>query len=71
MTFAMQQKVMRQLEALKHLQVKPGTGLDAAFLHLYGLNRGDAAYILDTFTIVATSTQTNASATTAPSLPRL
>lgn len=26
--------------------------LDAAFLHLYGLNREDAAYILDTFPIV-------------------
>ena len=26
--------------------------LDAAFFHLYGINRNDAAYILDTFPIV-------------------
>jgi hypothetical protein len=26
--------------------------LDAAFFHLYGINRDDAAYILDTFPIV-------------------
>ena len=33
-------------------QVQPFSELDAAFFHLYGITRDDAAYILDTFPIV-------------------
>jgi hypothetical protein len=33
--------------------------LDAAFLHLYGLNRDDTAYILDTFPIVRRKDEAN------------
>ena len=32
--------------------------LDAAFLHLYGINRDDAAYILDTFPVVRKKDET-------------